>query len=146
MGYFPCILSWISFSLHPVDLIQAFCQHWKERLTDDYQVLFYFGVRVDVEDANERIFLWGQMQTGYFSFGVRIGVEDAKSLDLLHDFSLSVQTCLSFFFCVQADAFCTWKNAVAKAVRQEKSPEIAQLSTQSRVFFKRRINEIFVNY
>ena len=44
---------------------------------------FYFGVRVEVEDANERIFLWGQMQTGDFSFGV----EDAKSLDLLHDFS-----------------------------------------------------------
>ena len=37
------------------------------------------------------------MQTGDFSFGVRIGVEDAKSLDLLHDFSLSVQTCLSYF-------------------------------------------------
>ena len=80
-----------------VDLIQAFCQHWKERLTDDYHVLFYFGVRVEVEDANERIFLWGQMQTGDFSFGVRIGVEDAKSLDLLHGFSLSVQICLSFF-------------------------------------------------
>ena len=38
------------------------------------------------------------MQTGDFSFGVRIGVEDAKSLDLLHDFSLSLQTCLMFFF------------------------------------------------
>ena len=62
---------------------------------------FYFGVRVEVEveveDANEIIFLWGQMQTGDFSFWVRIGVEDAKSLDLLHDFSLSVQTCLIFF-------------------------------------------------
>ena len=60
---------------------------------------FYFGVRVEVEveDANERIFLWVQMQTGDLSFGFRIGVEDAKSLDLLHDFSLSVQTCLSFF-------------------------------------------------
>ena len=34
------------------------------------------------------------MQTGDFSLGVRIGVEDAKSLDLLHDFSLIVQTCL----------------------------------------------------
>ena len=43
-------------------------------------------------------FLWGQMKTGEFSFGVRIRVENAKSLDLLHDFSLSVQTCLSFFF------------------------------------------------
>ena len=52
---------------------------------------FHFGVRVEVEDANERIFLWGQMQTGDFSFEVRIGVEDAV-LDLLHDFSLSVQT------------------------------------------------------
>ena len=82
------------------------CQHWKERLTDDYHVLFYFGVRVEVEDANERIFLWGQMQTSYFSFGVKIGVKDAKSLDLLHDFSLSVQTCLSLS-CLQADAFCT---------------------------------------
>ena len=40
----------------------------------------------------------GQMQTGDFSLGVRIGVEDAKSLDLLHGFSLIVQTCLSFFF------------------------------------------------
>ena len=71
-------------------------------------MLFYFGVRVEVEveDAKERIFLWGQMQTGDFSFGGRIGVEDAKSLDLLHDFSLSVQTCLRVF-CVQADAFCT---------------------------------------
>ena len=72
----------------------------ERRLPDDYNVLFYFGVRVEVEveveDANERIFLWGQMQTGDFSFRVRIGVEDAKSLDLLHDFSLSVQTCLSF--------------------------------------------------
>ena len=38
------------------------------------------------------------MQTGDFSFEVRIRVEDAKSLDLLHDFSLSVQTCLNFFF------------------------------------------------
>ena len=84
-------------------------------------MLFYFGVRVEVEveDANERIFLCGQMQTGDFSFGVRIGVEDEKSLDLLHDFSLSVQTCLSFF-CVQADAFCTWRNAVAKAGREKK--------------------------
>ena len=67
-------------------------------------MLFYFGIRVEVEDANERIFLWGQMQTGDFSFGVRIGVEDANSLDLLHGFSLSVQICLSFS-CVQADAF-----------------------------------------
>ena len=108
-------------------------------------MLFYFGVRVEVEDANERIFFWGQMQTGDFSFGVRIVVEDAKSLDLLHDFSLSVQTCLSFF-CVQADAFCTWRNAVAKAGREKKSPEIAKLTTQSIVFFKGRINEIFVNY
>ena len=68
-------------------------------------MLFYFGVKVEVEieieveDANERIFLWGQMQTGDYSSGVRIGVEDAKTLDLLHDFSLSVQTCLSFFVC-----------------------------------------------
>ena len=71
-------------------------------------MLFHFGVRVEVEveDANERIFLWGQMQTGDLSFGVRSRVEDAKSLDLLHDFSLSVQTCLSFFG-VQTDAFCT---------------------------------------
>ena len=109
-------------------------------------MLFYIGVRVEVEveDANERIFLWGQMQTGDFSFGVRIGVEDAV-LDLLHDFSLSVQTCLSFS-CVQADAFCTWRNAVAKAGREKKSPEIAKLTAQSIVFFKGRINEIFVNY
>ena len=80
-------------------VIQALCQHWKERLTDDYHVLFfYFAVRVEVEDANERIFLWGEMQTGEFSFGFRIGVEDAKLLDLLHDFSLSVQTLSCFFF------------------------------------------------
>ena len=71
----------------------------ERRLPDDYHVLFYFGVRVEVqvEDANERIFLWGQMQTGDFSFGVRIRVEYAKSLDLLHDFNLIVQTCLSCF-------------------------------------------------
>ena len=80
-----------------------------------------------------------------FSFGVRIGVEDAKSLDLLHDFSLSVQTCLSFF-CVQADAFRTWRNAVTKAGREKKSPEIAKLTTQNIDFFKGRINEIFFNY
>ena len=85
------------------------------------------------------------MQTGDFSFGVRILVEDAKSLDLLHDFSLSVQTYLSYF-CVQADAFCTYRNAVAKAGREKKSPEIAKLTTQSIVFYKERINEIFVNY
>ena len=51
-----------------------------------------------MEDANERILFWGQMQTGDFSFWVRIEVEDAKSMDLLHDFSLNVRTCLSFFF------------------------------------------------
>ena len=60
------------------------------------------------------------MQTGDFFYGVRIGVEDAKSLDLLHDFSLSVQTCLSLF-CVQIDAFCTWRNTVAKAGREKMS-------------------------
>ena len=102
-------------------------------------------VEVDVKDANERIFLWGQMQTGDFSFGVRIEVEDAKSLDLLHDFSLSVHTCLSFF-CIQAGAFCTWRNAVVKAGREKKSPEIAKITTQSIVCFKGKINEIFVNY
>ena len=100
MGYFPCILSWISFSLYPVDLIQVFYQYWKQRLTDDYHVLFYFGVRVEVEDANERIFLWVRCKLEVFPFRIRIGVEDAKSLDLLHDCSLIVQTCLSccFFF------------------------------------------------
>ena len=108
-------------------------------------MLFYFGVRVEVEDANERIFLWGQMQTGDFSFGVRIGVKDAKSLDLLHDFSLSVQTCLSFS-CVQADAFCTWRKCSGKSWQREKSPKIAKLTTQSIVFSKGRINEIFVNF
>ena len=85
------------------------------------------------------------MQTGDYSFGVTIGVEDAKSLDLLHDFSLSVQTCLNFS-CVQADAFCIWRNAVAKAGREKKSPEITKLTTQSIIFSKGRINEIFVNY
>ena len=76
-----------------------------------------------MEDANKRIFLWGEMQTGDFSFGVRIGVEDAKSLDLLHDFRLSVQTCLSFS-CIQADAFCTWRKCSGKSwQRGKKSPE-----------------------
>ena len=96
---------------------------------------FYLGV--EVEDANEIIVLWGQMQTGDFSLGVGIGVE--------HDFILSVQTCLSFF-CVQADAFCTWKKCSGKSWQREKSPEIAKLTTQNIVFFKGRINEIFVNY
>ena len=38
-------------------------------------MLFYFGVRVEVEveDANERIFLWGQMQTGDFPLGSGLG-------------------------------------------------------------------------
>ena len=36
---------------------------------------------------------------------------------------------------------------MAKADREKKkSPEIAKLTTQSIVFFKGRINEIFVNY
>ena len=102
----------------------------------------YFGVRVEVEDANERIFLWGQMQTGDFSFGVRIGVEDAKSLDLLHDFSLSVQTCLSFS-CVQADAFCTWRKCSVKSWQREKNSRSSQTHHSE---FKGRINETFVNY
>ena len=103
---------------------------------------FYFGVRVEVEveDANERIFLWGQLQTGDFSFGVRIGVEDAKSLDLLHDFSLSVQTCLSFS-CVQADAFCTWKNAVAKAGREKKKRSRNSKTHHSKYSFLQRKNK-----
>ena len=94
---------------------------------------FYFGVRVEVEveDANGRIFLWGQMQTGDFSFGVRIGVEFA--LDLLHDF------CLAFKLMHSAHG----ENAVAKAGREKKSSEIAKLTTQGIVFFKGRI---FVNY
>ena len=110
-------------------------------------MLFYFWDRVEIEDAYERIFLWGQMQTGDFSFGVRIGVEDAKSLDLLHDFSLSLQTCLSFLrssSCIHA--LCTWRNAMAKAGREKKSPEIVKLTTQSINFFKGRINKICVNY
>ena len=121
----------------------------------------YFGIRVEVEDANERIFLWGQMQTGDFSFGVRIGVEDAKSLDLLHDFSLSVQTCLSFvLFCLFVCLFFVFFGFYAfklmhsaheemqwqKLAEMKKSPEIAKLTTQSIGFFKGRINEIFVNY
>ena len=121
-GLLPLHLVLDFFLIYPVDLIQAFCQHWKERLMDDYHVLLCFGVRVEVEDANERIFLWGQMQTGDFSFGVRIRVEDAKSLDLLHDFSLSVPEFFFFFFfffCGQADAFCTCRNAVEKAGREK---------------------------
>ena len=59
-------------------------------------LLFYFGVRVEVEVEE---FSFGvRCKLEIFSFGISIGVEDAKSLDLLHDFSLSVQTCLSFFF------------------------------------------------
>ena len=105
----------------------------KERLTDDYHVLFYFGVRVEVEveDANERIFLWGQMQTGDFSFEVRIRVEDAKSLHLLHDFSLSVQTCLSFFFAFKLMHSAHGEMQWQKLVETKKSPEIAKLTTQS---------------
>ena len=44
------------------------------------------------------------MQMKEFSFGTRCKLEifpsikDAKSLDFWHDFSLSVQTYLSFFF------------------------------------------------
>ena len=112
---------------------------------------FYFGVRVEVEDANERIFLWGQMQTGDFAFGIRIGVEDAKSLDLLHDFSLSVQTfrvffffffffffvCF-FFFCVQADAFCTWRIVVAKAGREKKKSRNSQTHHSEYSFLQRK--------
>ena len=84
------------FNYIPLILYRLFV-NIEERLTDDYHVLFYFGVRVKVKDANESIFLLGEMQTGDFSFGVRIEVEEAKSLDLLHEFSLSVQTCLSYF-------------------------------------------------
>ena len=56
------------------------------------------------------------MQMKEFSFGVRCKLEifplgsgsgSRMQSHLLHDFSLSVQTCLSFSFCVQADAFCT---------------------------------------
>ena len=35
---------------------------------------------------------------------------------------------------------------MAKAGREKKSPEIAKLTTQDIIFFKGRINEIFVNY
>ena len=90
------------------------------------------------------------MQTGHFSFGVRIGVEVAKSLDVLHGFSLCVQTCLSFFFffffalklMYSAHGEIQWQ----KLAERKKCPEIAKLTTQSIVFFKGRINEIFVNY
>ena len=96
---------------------------------------FSFGVRCKLE---------------IFFFGVRIGVEDAKSLDLLHDFSLSVQTCLSFFFFAfklmhSAHGEMQWQK-LAERKREKKSPEIAKFTTQSIVFFKGRINEIFVNY
>ena len=136
MDYFPYILSWISFELYHVDLIQSLCQHWKERLTD---VPFYFRVRVEVEvkDANERIFLWGQMQTGDFSFGVRIGIEDAKSLDLLHDLSLSMQTCLRFS-CFQADAFCTWRKCSGKSWQREKKSRNSQTHHSEYSFLQRK--------
>ena len=49
-----------------------------------------------------------------FPLGSGLGSKDAKSLDLLHDFSLSVQTCLNFS-CVQADAFCTWRKCSGKS-------------------------------
>ena len=86
------------------------------------------------------------MQTGDFSFGVRIGVEDAKSLDLLHDFSLSVQTCLSFFcFCFfafklmhSAHGEMQWQ----KLAERKKKSRPAKLTTQSIVFIKGRINEL----
>ena len=121
------------------------CQHWQERLTDDYHVLFYFGVRVEVKDAMKE-----------FSFGVRWKLEifplGSGSWSRMQSHwtycMILVLVCKHawVFFCVQADAFCTWRNAVAKAGRETKSPEIAKLTTQSIVFFKGRINEIFVNY
>ena len=55
-------------------------------------MLFYFGVRVEVEDANEIIFLWVRCKLEIFPLGSGSG-----SLDLLHDFSLIVQTYPSFF-------------------------------------------------
>ena len=80
------------------------------------------------------------MQMKDFSLGVRCKLEIfplvSGSLDLLHDFSLSVQTCLSFS-CVQADAFFRWRKCSDKSwQREKKSPEIAKLTTQSIVFFE----------
>ena len=103
-------------------------------------MLFYFGVRVEfeVEDANERIFLWGQMQTGDFSFGVRIGVEDAKCANMPEFFFFF----FSFKLMHSAHGEMQWQ----KLAERKKSPEIAKLATQIIVFFKERINKIFVNY
>ena len=100
-------------------------------------MLFYFGVRVAVEDANERIFLWGQMQTRDFSFGVRIGVEDEKSLDLLHDFNLSVQTCLSLFFAFKLMHSAHGEIQWQKLAERKKSPEITKLTTHEYSFLQR---------
>ena len=129
------------FNYTPLTLYRLFVNSGKKDWLMTIMCFFILGSGSRSRMQMKEFSFLGQMQTGNFSFGVRIGVEDAKSLDLLHDFSLSVQTCLSFFvcffFCVQADAFCTWRNAVAKAGREKKSPEIAKLTTQSIVFFKK---------
>ena len=79
---------------------------------------FYFGVRVEVEDANERIFLWGQMQTRDISFGVRIVVEDETSLDVLHDFSQRVFLAFKLMHSAHGE------NAVAKAGREKERKKV----------------------
>ena len=146
------------FSLLLKDLISDFyfMSTLEKRLTDDYHVLFYFGVRVEVEDANQRIFLWGQMQTGEFSFGVRCKLEifplGSRSGSRMQ--SHWTYCMILVLVCKHARVFLAFRlmhsahgeNAVAIAGRKKRSPEIAKLTTQSIVFFKGRINEIFVNY
>ena len=92
------------------------------------------------------------MQMKEFSFGVRCKLEIfplrsgsgsrmAKSLDLLHDFSFSVQTCLSccfFFFFFFFDAVCTWRNAVAKAGREKKKSRNSQTHYSEYRFLQRK--------
>ena len=97
-----------------------------------------------MEDANGRIFLWGHMQTGDFSFGIRIEVEDAKLLDLLHDFSLSVQTCRSYFafkLMHSAHGEIQWQKLAERKKSRNSQTQHSEYS-----FLQRRINEIFVNY
>ena len=108
-------------------------------------MLFYFGVRVEVEDANERIFFGVRCKLEIFPFGSGSGSRMQSHW---------TYCMILVLVCKHARVFLAFKlmhsahgeNAVAKAGREKKSPEIAKLTTQSKVFFKGRIIEIFVNY
>ena len=95
------------------------------------------------------------MQMKGFSFGVRcklqifpLGSGSGSRMQSHWTYCM-----ILILVCKHARVFLAFKlmhsalgeNAVAKAGR-ERSQEIAKLTTQSIVFFKGRINEIFVNY